>query len=247
MAENTIYFYWMTALVGLLIGVAKGGLGGLMGALATPLMALVMPYQEVVGLLLPMLIFADAFALASYWKRWNSRLVILLLPGGVLGVTVGTAFIKNAPTELLKNVLAVIVLIFTLYKLAEGSVMRLMTYQSRNWHGVLAGTLAGFSSTLAHAGGPPVAIYLLIQKLPPVEFTATTVLFFAILNWIKVPYYAGIGLFNWQRLLQIIWLMPIIPLGVWLGRWAVGKVNRVWFERIIVTALVITAVMLLLE
>jgi uncharacterized membrane protein YfcA len=240
-------FYLMTALVGLLIGVSKGGLGGLMGALATPLMALVMPPQQVVGLLLPMLMFADVFAVASYWKRWNLRLVILMLPGAVIGVTVGTYFIKSAPTELLRNVLAVIVLIFAGYKMVEARLAVLKNYQSRDWHGWLAGTLAGFSSTLAHAGGPPVAIYLLMQKLPPIEFTASTVLFFTILNWVKVPYYAYAGLFDFERLLHVVWLLPVIPLGVWLGRWMVGKVNRIWFERVIVAALLLTAVMLLLE
>ncbi|MFZ6029435.1 MAG: sulfite exporter TauE/SafE family protein [Chloroflexota bacterium] len=245
--ENTLAFYLMTAFVGLLIGVAKGGLGGLMGALATPLMALVMPPQAVVGLLLPMLIFADAFALAGYWKRWNVRLVLLMLPGAVLGVTAGTYFIKSAPTALLRNVLAAIVLLFTLYKLLEARILQALPYRSRPWHGVASGTLAGFSSALAHAGGPPVAIYLLMQKLPPLEFTATTVLFFTIVNWIKVPYYAYVGLFDFPRLVQVFWLLPVIPLGVWIGRQVVGRIDRLWFERVIVAALFATAVMLILE
>ena len=247
MPENTLFFYIMTALVGLLIGLAKGGLGGLLGTLATPLMSLVMPPQAVVGLLLPMLIFADGFAVVSYWRLWKTRLVILLLPGAVVGVTVGTYFIQNAPTALLRDILAVIVLVFTIYKLLEGQITKRIPYQARNWHGILAGTVAGFSSTLAHAGGPPVAIYLLMQKLPPLEYNATTVLFFAILNWIKVPYYASIGLFDFQRLMQVLWIMPVIPMGVLIGRWLAGRINRTWFERVIVAALLVTAIILLLE
>jgi uncharacterized membrane protein YfcA len=111
------------ALVGLLIGVAKGGLGGLIGTLATPLMSLVMPPNQVVGLVLPMLMIADVFALSTYWKRWRTRIVILLLPGGVVGVTVGTFFIKNASTELWRNVLAAIVLIFALRRL-KGMILQ---------------------------------------------------------------------------------------------------------------------------
>jgi len=240
-------FFLMTALVGLLIGLSKGGLGGLMGSLATPLMALVMPPEEVVGLLLPMLMFADVFAVTSYWKRWKARLVLLMLPGGVAGVTIGTFFITNAPTEVLRTALAVIVLVFTLYKVFEAALLRRLTYQSRDWHGVFSGTVAGFSSALAHAGGPPVAIYLLMQKLAPLEFNATTVLFFTILNWIKVPYYAYAGLFNLERLLQVLWLLPVIPLGVYLGRWAASRINKIWFERIIMAALFATAIMLLIE
>ena len=247
MSENPIFFYIMTGFVGLLIGIAKGGLGGMLGVLATPLMSLVMPPQDVVGLLLPMLIFADTFAVASYWRLWKTHLVLLLLPGAVIGVTVGTLFIKNAPTSLLRDILAVIVLVFVLYKLLEGVIKKRVIYEPRNWHGILAGTLAGFSSTLAHAGGPPIAIYMLMQKLSPIDFNATVVLFFAILNWIKVPYYASIGLFDFQRLMQVIWLMPVIPLGVFIGRWLTGHINRILFERIIVIALFITAIILLLE
>ena len=246
MDNNLTLFFVMAAGVGLLIGLSKGGLGGLMGSLATPLMALVMPPSQVVGLLLPMLMFADVFAVASYWKRWRGRLV-LLLPGGVAGVTIGTLFITNAPTETLRNVLAWIVLIFTLYKVFEPRLLKYLSYRPRTWHGLLAGTIAGFASTLAHAGGPPAAIYLLMQGVDPVEFIATNALFFAILNWIKVPYYAYAGLFNAERLLQVLWLMPIIPVGVLIGRWAAGRINKLWFERIIITALFVTAVMLLLE
>ncbi len=247
MSDNMIVFYLMAAFVGLLIGIAKGGLGGLIGTLATPLMSLVMPPNQVVGLLLPMLMLADVFAIATYWRRWRTRLVLLLLPGGVVGVTIGTYFIENASAELWRNVLAAIVLVFTLYKIMEKYLMRLMTYQGLDWHGLLAGVVCGFSSTLAHAGGPPVAIYLLLQKVPPIEFNASSVLFFAILNWVKVPYYAYAHLFNFHRMLEILWLMPIIPLGVALGRWMTNKINRVWFERLIVVLLLVSGLLLLLE
>lgn len=247
MTDHILYFYLMTAFVCLLIGIAKGGLGGLIGTLATPLMALVMPPNQVVGLLLPMLMFADVFSIATYWKRWRLRLVFLLLPGGVVGVTIGTFFIENASAEVWRNALAAIVFIFTLYKLLEKFILRWLTYSGKDWHGLLSGTIAGFSSTLAHAGGPPVAIYLLLQKSPPIEFNATSVLFFAILNWIKVPYYAYAHLFNFHKLLDVIWLIPVIPIGVALGRWLTNKINRLWFERLIVILLLVSGILLLLE
>jgi uncharacterized membrane protein YfcA len=247
MTDNIVLFYIMTVVVGLLIGVAKGGLGGLIGTLATPLMSLVMPPNKVVGLLLPMLMLADVFAVATYWRCWRTRLVLLLLPGGVAGVTIGTFFIKNASTNLWRNMLAAIVLIFTLYKLLEKYILRILTYEGRDWHGLLAGVVAGFSSTLAHAGGPPVAIYLLLQKVPPIEFNASSVLFFAILNWVKVPYYAYAHLFDFHRLGQILWVLPVIPLGVALGRWLTNKIDRLWFERLIVVLLLVSGLLLLLE
>jgi uncharacterized membrane protein YfcA len=100
-----------------LIGLAKGGLGGTIGALATPLMALVMPADQVIGLILPILMLADIFAVALHWRRWNGRLVWLLIPGSVLGVTIGTYFITNAPTRALQIALGVIILISPFIKL----------------------------------------------------------------------------------------------------------------------------------
>lgn len=247
MTNQDLVFFLMTAFVGFLIGLAKGGLGGLIGTLATPLMSLVMPPNQVVGLLLPLLMFADVFAVASYWKRWKGRLVLLLLPGGVLGVTAATFLITRAPTRELRLILAIIVIIFTLYKVFEQPITLRLTYAPRDWHGILAGTIAGFSSGLAHAGGPPISIYLLLQQLSPVEFNATSVLFFAILNWIKVPYYFYANLFDYQRLLQVLFLLPVIPLGVFVGRWITGRINRQLFERIIVILLFLAAIMLLVE
>jgi uncharacterized membrane protein YfcA len=247
MTNHEILFFVMTAFVGFLIGLAKGGLGGLIGTLATPLMALVMPPDQVIGLLLPLLMFADVFAVASYWKRWKGRLVLLLLPGGVVGVTIATFFITHAPTRELRIGLAIIVLIFSIYKVFEQQIARGLTYAGRDWHGLLAGTVAGFSSALAHAGGPPVGIYLLLQKLHPLEFNATSALFFAILNWIKVPYYFYAHLFDFPQLLKVLFLLPVIPLGVGVGRWAASRINRLVFERVIVVLLFISGIMLLLE
>jgi uncharacterized membrane protein YfcA len=237
----------VAAIVAFLIGLSKGGLGGTAGALATPMMALVLPADQVIGLILPILMFADIFAVALHWRRWDRKLILLLLPGSIFGVTIGTVFITNAPTEALRTLLGVIVLLFALYKLFEKRILAWMTYQSRNWHGLVAGTITGFSSALAHTGGPPVSIYLLMQKVTPAVFIATSALFFFILNWIKVPYYFYADLFDFNRLLQLSWLMPLVPAGVWTGRWAAFKVDRLTFERIIVGLLVINAIFLIIE
>jgi uncharacterized membrane protein YfcA len=244
--ENTPFlFYDMAALVALLIGFAKGGLGGTLGGLATPLMALVMPANQVIGLLLPILIIADIFAVTSYWKQWDWRLILLMMPGAVLGVTLGTYFITNAPTKTLKTALGVIVLLFALYKMLEAQLFRTLTYRAKDWHGMFAGTVAGFSSALAHTGGPPVSIYLLMRQVPTHIFNATSALFFAILNWVKVPYYFYAQLFDFQSLRSLILLLPLLPLGVWAGKWAADKVSQAAFERVIVVLLAVTSLLLI--
>jgi uncharacterized membrane protein YfcA len=245
MFDNPPLFYVVTGFVAFLVGVAKGGLGGTLGALAVPIMTLVMPADRVIGLVLPILMFADVFAVGLHWGRWDRRLIILLIPGAVIGVTVGTLFITNAPTETLQKALGIIILLFAVYKLFERRILGSLEYVSRNWHGLLAGTVTGFSSALAHTGGPPVSIYLLMQDVMPSIFVATSALFFLILNWIKVPYYLYARLFDLNRLLGITWLMPLVPAGVWIGRWAADRVDKLTFERIIVGLLVVAAILLI--
>lgn len=246
MTSHLALFFGMAALVAFIVGLSKGGLGGTLGALATPLMALVMPADNVIGLVLPILMLADVFAVAFYWGQWNGGLVLLLIPGSVLGVTIGTFFIKNAPTRSLQIALGVIVLLFAIYRISERRILKSLKYRPHDWHGLLAGTITGFSSALAHTGGPPVSIYLLMQEVTPRVFIATSAIFFMLLNWIKVPYYFYARLFDFQLLIRIAWLLPLVPLGVWVGRWAAGKVNKQVFERIIVSLLVVTAILLIL-
>ena len=245
MEQNATLFYLMTALVALIIGLSKGGLGGMPGALATPLMALVMPADQAIGLLLPILMLADVFAVALHWRRWNGRLVWLLIPGAVVGVTIGTYFITNAPTRTLQIALGVIVLLFAIYKIFEKRILGLFHYQPRDWHGLVAGTVTGFSSALAHTGGPPVSVYLLMQDIPPGVFNATAAIFFLILNWIKVPYYWYAGLFNFQLLWQVAWILPLVPVGVWLGKQFSNKVNKETFDQVMVALLVIASILLI--
>jgi uncharacterized membrane protein YfcA len=178
------FFLGMAALVAFLIGLNKGGLGGTLGALATPLMALVMPPEQVIGLLLPVLLLADVFAVSAHWRRWDWRLTRLLLPGAIFGVTVGTLFITNAPTALLKTALGVIVLVFALYKLFEKILAP--CHRPHSWHGP-GGTVGGFAQRWP-TRRITCAIYLLMQGISP-SLVATSAIFFAIVNWIKVPYY----------------------------------------------------------
>jgi uncharacterized membrane protein YfcA len=208
-------------------------------------MALVMPAREAIGVVLPILMFADVFAVASHWRKWNIKLVFLLIPGAILGVTIGTIFITNAPSDILRKFLGVIVLLFSIYKLLESRILKSIKYAGKNWHGIVFGTITGFSSSLAHTGGPPVSIYLLLQDIKPRMFIATSALFFMILNWIKVPFYLYANMFNFEILLGYTWLIPIVPLGVLVGRWFSVRVSKKVFEKIIVILLCVAGLMLL--
>ncbi len=241
-------FLLMAALVAFLIGLSKGGLGGTLGALATPLMALVMPANKVIGLLLPVLMYADLFAVALHWRRWDRRIILLLVPASLIGVIAGTVFLSRVSANTLKLVLGVITLIFAGYKLFESRIHRSVNYQPRDWHGYLAGSVAGFSSTLAHNGGPPASIYLLLQGITPRAFIATSALFFMILNWLKVPFYWRSGLFDFPILRGIaLPMLVLVPIGVWVGRWIGLRLNKRTFEQVIVVLLFLSGILLIYQ
>lgn len=244
---DPIVFFSMTAVVICLIGLSKGGFGGTAGALGTPLMALVMPAHQVVGLLLPILMIADMFAVTAHWQRWDRKLVILLLPGAVVGVLLGTSFITNVSPLVLRRGLGVIALLFAFYKLFEQAILGSTRYRTQNWHGLAAGTVAGFSSSLAHAGGPPMTIYLLMLEMSPRTFIATSALFFTALNWIKVPSYFYANLFDFNLLWRVVWLLPLLPISVWVGKAISTKINKVLFERIILVLLTLSGILLLVR
>lgn len=237
----------MTAFIAFLIGLSKGGLGGTLGSLATPLMALVLPADECLGLILPMLMLADVFAVAFYWRRWKNELVWRMEPWAVAGVIVAMLFVINISAETLQLTLGAIVLLFALFKLFEQRILTLFHYTDQKWHGYFVGLVAGLTSALAHNGGAPIAIYLLLQKdLTPVQFNATTAIFFGLLNWVKLPFYLAGGLLHFDQILSITPLLLLVPIGVWLGTRLAGHIRRDSFERMVIGLLLVSAGVLIL-
>lgn len=223
------------ALAALMVGLAKGGLGPLGGLLA-PLLSQVMPVQEAVGLTLPLLMIGDVFALRAYWKQWNTRYVRLLLPAAVVGIVLGVLLLKTLPDTTMRTILGIVTLITVAYKLASDSIKRL-AYQPRDWHGTVAGGVGGFASALANAGGPPITAYMLLQKLEPTVFISTQVLFFAIINALKLPIFLSANVIDLQRLLSIAPAMLLIPVGVWLGYQVIKRMDRRLFDWFITATL----------
>ncbi|MBK8025695.1 MAG: sulfite exporter TauE/SafE family protein [Chloroflexi bacterium] len=238
-------FLVVVVLAGLIIGLSKGGLGAPLGAVVAPMLTFAFPVSEAVSLVLPLLIVGDLFALVAYWKQWDRRYILLLLPPALLGIVAGTYLLLSLDNRALKIVLGLFTLAFVLYKLL-GSRLLAANYQPRNWHGVLAGSASGLASALANSGGIPFTTYLLLQNLSPRTFVGTTTLYFLLLNVLKVPGYIYAGLLSWDRLVTLAAALPMIPLGVFIGRYVVMRIDRLWFERILLIVLAIAAVLLLL-
>ncbi len=207
----------MLVLVLLLSGISKAAFAGGLGLLAMPLMLLVFDAHTALGLMLPVLIMLDAFTLRRYWRRWSWDLLRQLLPAALLGVAVSALLLGLLSANQLMWVIGIGSVLFALkYFSGWQSSGGLMASQGMGW---LLGFVSGVSSTLLHAGGPPLAMHLLARKLPSGQYIATSALFFAVLNLVKLP------VFIWQQQLtaELFWMaLPFLPLcyvAIQLGYW----------------------------
>jgi uncharacterized membrane protein YfcA len=236
----------LLALAAFLIGLSKGGLGGPVPvAMTAPLISFALPVAQSVAIVLPLLLFADLFALYVYRGKWDMARIRLMLPAGIIGTLLGASLLAVLPDGVLRLVLGVFTLLAVAYKLASDSIQSL-AYQPRTWHGVLAGAASGFGSALANIGAPPFTAYMLLQPaMTPISFIGTTTLFFAIINALKLPAFMASGVLDASKLLELIWLFPIIPLAVWLGRRALDFINPRAFERLMLTLLALLGLSLI--
>jgi hypothetical protein len=217
-------FYAVAIFAILLTGVSKGGFGGGSAGIAVPLMSIFIAPPEAAAIMLPILCAMDVFGLHAYRGRWSREHLAILLPGALVGI-VGGAFAFGAMSpNAIRLVVGGIAVVFALnrwFKLSERLAARLAA--SRKPPGRVAGAfwgaLSGFTSTLAHAGGPPFVIYMLPHKPDKTTFVATSVVFFLIVNYVKlVPYYF-LGQLNVENLATSLLFAPLAPIGIWLGVW----------------------------
>jgi uncharacterized membrane protein YfcA len=242
--------FWITAVLAvILVGIAKAGFGGGIGVIATPLMALVMPVADAAALLLPLLIIIDMLSIRYYWGRYHRHSIKILLPFALAGIVVGallfSTFSQNE--RALKIGIGLLSITFVIWRAVQKLVLGALEKRplSDNAGRVLGG-LAGFTSTLAHAGGPPVAIYLLPHQLPRDLFVGTTVLFFTVVNLVKLIPYSTLGLIQVGNLLTILILSPLCYVGVRLGLILNRRFTDIWFNRVVYTLLLLTGIQLIL-
>ncbi|MBZ0306045.1 MAG: sulfite exporter TauE/SafE family protein [Anaerolineae bacterium] len=235
----------IVTLAGLLVGLSKGGLGGpIPVSLTLPLLGIIMPVSEAIALTIPLLIFADIFALRLYWQKWDMYYVRLLLLPSIIGIIMGAYVLSSLPEDTLRRLLGIFCLIVVIYKIG-GSTLTGVRYTPRLWHGYAAGWVCGFGSALANVGGPPFTAYMLLQKIDPTPFIGTSTLFFAIVNFLKLPAYLAADVIDPDSLFRLAWVLPIIPLGVWLGRKLIENMNARTFEWIMLGLLLWASVSLI--
>ena len=250
MVSNYPTEFWVVAACAIpFVGIAKAGFGGGIGIIATPLIALTIPVTDAVALMLPILIVCDLFSVYHYKTRFDWQSIRVMVPGAVLGVAIGTAFFGYFmySGRAMQIGLGVLSILFVIFQLVRGFIFGILENRCpRKVKGILMGAVSGITSTVAHAGGPPATIYLLPQKMPRDIFVGTTVIFYAVLNQMKLVAYFSLGIMHIGHLFAVILLSPLGFLGVRLGIYLSRRVSEIWFNWFVYLVLLLTGIQLLL-
>lgn len=246
--------FWLFVSIAILIqGISKSGFAGGAGVLSLPLMMLVMPVQKVAAMLLPLLILCDMNAIYHHRSNKDWRVIraiyIPCICGIVLGAAVWWYIGQNdvqAYAPYLKKFVGVIAIVFVLYIVVRETAMEWVSRYRPGPRAALAvGISAGFCSTITHAAGPIVGLYIFAHGLGKSLFVGTVAWTFTLINLTKLPFYVAVGLIQFDVLKLDLVLVPLIPIGSYLGKWMHHRVSETLFNRTIGVLTILAALQLL--
>jgi len=247
MPDDPIFYLFAVPAV-LLIGLAKGGFTGL-AALGMPLMALgIDDPVKAAAILLPILIAQDVVSVAAFRKSWDGYVLAAMLPGAAVGIGLGWLLAARISSDAVMAVLGAISILFGIYRLAAERGGRIAaSSRSPAWVGSLFGIATGFTSQIAHAGGPPFQMWVMPRRLERDVYVGTSAIFFAVVNWIKVPAYAALGQFTRDNAFATAVLLPVALLASLAGVKLVRRVPMERFYTIVYALMIVAGCKLLLD
>jgi uncharacterized protein len=232
------FFYAVTIPAVLLLGVSKSGFGAGFGSLAVPMMALAVSVPQAAAILMPVLLLMDVLGMAAFRKDFDLKLLKFLIPCGLVGIVIGALLFKLLDARLVAGIVGAVTLLFLAQRLLFPP--RVDSPAPQRWLGAVLTATAGFTSFIAHAGGPPINAYLIPMRLSPIRFTATMAFFFFVINLSKWIPYAWLGLLDWRNFATSVVLLPLAPIGVWVGVKLARRIQQVLFYRLVYLGMFLT-------
>ncbi|MFV0475901.1 MAG: sulfite exporter TauE/SafE family protein [Pikeienuella sp.] len=245
MPEADLSFLTVAVAAVLISGISKGGFGGGLGFVATPLLALTAPPAAAAAIMLPILIMIDQVGMYSYWRKWSWAAVWPTLIAAAAGIGLGMLAFGAVSASLLRLGLGVIAILFLIFQLTRKFGWTPDAAGPRAPRAAFWGAVAGFTSTISHAGGPPVTIYLLAERLEKTVYQASTVLIFWAINLMKIGPYAALGVLDLSSLSISLMLAPAAIVGVLIGIWAHKRVPETLYFRAVAILLGLTGAKLI--
>jgi uncharacterized protein len=243
--SQEVWFWTVATLATFFIGAAKGGLP-MVGLLSVPTLSLAVSPVVAAGLTLPLYIISDIYGLWLYRHSYNMRILKIVVPAMALGVLAGWLAATATNDSFVKGMVGTIGLAYTADALVR-TRRQLPPKPADVPRGLFWGSIAGFTSFVSHAGGPPYQMYVLPQRLDKMTFAGTSTIAFTIINLIKVPPYWQLGQINLASLQTGLYLIPVALFGAFAGYQLTAKLPEKLFFRIVEIALVLLSLRLLYE
>jgi uncharacterized membrane protein YfcA len=247
--------YVITAVAVAGSAIIKNGVGVGAGIFLLPFLASVLPAKFALGLGAPAMLISDIVGIRNYWREWDRTELLLLLPPAFLGVILGASVIKSIPNRIFGFSVGAFAIVFSSFQLIKERFFKHKRAQLQaHWVSnpkalltLLFGFLGGLASTVIHAGGMVMSIYLIQKPRNKRAFVGTLVLFFAITNFLKMISYLRIGILTVEILLLVAAISPLVILGGILGNALNKKVSQELFKKIVLVVILITGIRLLLK
>nr|WP_103062369.1 sulfite exporter TauE/SafE family protein [Actinomyces qiguomingii] len=226
------------------IGLAKTALPGA-ATLAVALFATVLPAKESTGTMLVLLLVGDALAISMYRRDADWGTLRRLVPGVLAGVVLGALFLRVASDEVTKRFIGVLLIALIAITLLLMRLPHPPQIQGRVGRAVY-GTLAGFTTMAANAGGPVTSMYFLASRFSVATFLGTTAWFYCIVNLVKLPFSIGLGIIRPDTLWMDLVLVPVVVAAALGGRWLAGHMDNKVFDPLVTVLTALSAAYLLI-
>ncbi len=216
--------------------------------MSVPLMSLVMSPVIAAAIMLPLLLVMDAFSIFAWRKNAAWHHLMVLLPGALVGIIIGALSARYVSENMVRLIVGVIAVSFFFYSLIpKKELTEIERGKSNRLTGGFWGSIAGFTSYIAHAGSPPYHVYLIPKKLSKGAFAATGAWFFAIVNVIKLPAFIITGQLNMATFYQALVFVPLVPVGVYCGLWLNKRFDHELFYKVIMAAVLLIGLKLIID
>lgn len=230
----------------LLTGISKSGFGGAMGSLSVPLLSLLIATPRAAAILLPILLVMDALGLLVFRGQGDRANLRIIIPGALLGILVGALTFHLVDARWIKGLIGLEALLFGIDRLRKTTAVTdpkpPTVVKGLFWSGI-----SGFTSFISHAGGPPILQYLLPQGMDRVRMVGTTVIYFSAVNFAKLLPYGLLGLLDLSNLATSALLLPVVPLGYWIGLKLLKGLPQGPFNLAVSIAMILTGLKLIAD
>jgi uncharacterized membrane protein YfcA len=239
------WFYAAAIPAVVILGLSKGGFTTI-GLLTVPVMALAVSPVRAAGITLPILVVSDVVAVIAYWRVYDAATLRIMLPGALIGIAAGW-FAATAVNENYVRLIVGLISILFAMQFFTAKTNRLEPRGHSAWKGSFWGALSGFTSFVSHSGGPPYQVYVTPLRQEPSLFAGTSVIFFALVNALKLVPYFYLGQFDRENLITAAVLFPLAIPSTLFAVWLVKRFDPKRFYNLIHATILLIGIYLTAE